>query len=356
MGRGLRWIRAGLGAVLLAGVPGLAAAQCESCVTVCNVDDRPLDIAFGLLSGGQWSSWGITSLESGACNTMTAFEQGTGAAYFIDDPAFVAGGQMLCVAGGDFWIEDQQSCPAQGGRLEGFRLLDFVRDGRMLNLQADGTLVPMPRLPVLDLSRPVPQAPPAGGAWESGLELGALGDWFELEGVFQGCGDSGGTYFCGFHAEGWKFFAYDGGPTPRVFLDRLAQGLAPGQTIRVRGDVLSQGDISAEVALVSVEAIPDAFADLRAGIQGDWTSADDAQYRMTVSGSEIYEYYGAEQTGTRFLRLMDSCAESAGTGPVMVTTMVPGFETACFLLGDGLPSQLVLYPAGQGGAVIFVRP
>ena len=77
---------------------------------------------------------------------------------------------------------------------------------------------------------------------------------------------------------------------------------------------------------------------------------------MTVFGMEGFESYDGEETGTRFLRVEAECPESAGTGPVLITTTVPGFETQCFLFQDGLPDRLVLAMAGQGGFVSFRRP
>lgn len=344
----------------------LLAGAARADLTICNQAAAPVRIAVGSLEDGLYVSRGWTQIDPGGC-AAPLYNDIAGVVYYrIDAPEFVGDGYGFCTGAEDFYIEGDADCAARGYQLSDFKALEVPAGQTRLvvNLGPQGTIVPAPDLPVIDLARPFtpPQAPhpppPAGGDRHlvSGLVAGANGPEFLLDGVFQGCEVADGHAYCAFHAEGWKFFAYQGGPTPDAFLAQIDE-IPMGSAITVAGDILSEGDISAEVALreVTVHA-EDPFGAWRAAMQGDWVSADDPLYRMTVHGSEAFEFYAGAQTGVRFLRIAGDCPESAGMGPVLLTTELEQFETQCFLFQDGLPDRLVLALAGQGGFVSFVRP
>ncbi|MCR8725823.1 DUF1036 domain-containing protein [Frigidibacter sp. ROC022] len=354
-------------AILAAGLFLAGAARAE--LTICNQTEAPMRVAIGSLEGSAYVSRGWIEPSPGNCGDPS-YPEFNGYIYFhVDDPGFVGDGYGFCVDESWFYIEGDEDCEARGYRLANFKAVELTpgQSKLTLNIGAGGVVVPPPDLPVIDLSHPFtppgkPQGPvppaPAGGdqRYVSGLAEGANGPVFQLDGVFQGCETADGRAYCAFHAEGWKFFAYQGGPTPDAFLVQI-ENIPMGTPVTVAGDVVSEGDIFAEVALREVVAhAEDPFGDLRAAIQGDWMSSDDPLYRMTVYGSEAFEFYDGEQIGVRFLRIEAECDGSAGAGPVLLTTELEQFETQCFLFQDGLPDRMILALAGQGGFVSFERP
>lgn len=359
------------GALALALLPWAAPGAALADVSICNHTGEAVRLAAGYRGeDGQYYSVGWYEAKPGLCARML-WQQLVEPYFFyrIDSSAFEGDGYAFCTEPEFFDIAGDGDCEARGLVTEDFRMVELEpgQQGAVLNLGPGWVPMTQADMPVIDLGRPfVPatppaDAPPAGGpeggtVLESGLAEGANGQPFTLEGVFQGCDVSEGTAYCAFHAEGWKFFAWDGGPTPTAFLMQLAE-IPMTTRITVSGDVISEGDISAEVAIREVRIHEDdPLAGYRVAIQGDWVSGDDPLYRMTVFGMEAFESYDGEDTGTLFLQVADECPESAGTGPVLMSTTVPGFETRCFLFQDGLPDRLVLAMAGDGGFVTFLRP
>jgi len=359
-------------ALMPCAAPGAAWAE----VSICNHTGEAVRLAAGYRGeDGQYYSVGWYEATPGRCATMLWQPLVEPYVFYrVNSSDFRGDGYAFCTEPDFFDIAGDDDCEARGLVTEDFRMVELEpgQQGAVLNIGPGWVPMAQADMPVIDLGRPfVPATPPpgtppadaplAGGPADgavlaSGLAEGANGQPFTLDGVFQGCDVAEGTAYCAFHAEGWKFFAWDGGPTPTAFLMQLAE-IPMTTLITVSGDVISEGDISAEVAIREVRIhADDPLAGYRAAIQGDWVSEDDPLYHMTVFGMEGFESYDGEETGTRFLRVEAECPESAGTGPVLITTTVPGFETQCFLFQDGLPDRLVLAMAGQGGFVSFRRP
>jgi uncharacterized membrane protein len=363
----------GLRRVALALAFGAGSGAALADISICNQTAGTITLAAGYRGeDGQYHSVGWYSAKPGLCTSMIYQPLADPYLFYrVDSPDFKGDGYAFCTEPDYFEITGDGDCEARGFVTQDFRMVDLgaARTNAVVNIGAGWVPMAQADLPVIDLSRPfTPVPPPAtqpqpqpGGAPDgsvlaSGLVEGANGQPFTLDGVFQGCDVADGTAYCAFHAEGWKFFAWDGGPNPTDFLMQLAE-IPMTTAITVSGDVISEGDISAEVAIREVRLHDaDPLAGLRVAIQGDWVSEDDPLYLMTVFGMEAFESYEGEATGTRFLRIEHDCPESAGTGPVLMTTTVPGFETQCFLIQDGLPDRLVLALAGQGGFVSFRRP
>ena len=180
---------------------------------------------------------------------------------------------------------------------------------------------------------------------------------FTKQGHFQSCEDFEGQLSCGFHVEGWKFYVYDGGPTPRAVLDAL-QNYQTGTPVSLTGDILYYGDITAEIAVREVTPMPggDPFGEMMANLQGSWVSLDDPASGMTVSGLEMEVAHGEQALGVRFLRLAETCDAANGAGPVLIQTNPEDQEPQCYMVARADGDNLDLIYFARGNTLRYKRP
>lgn len=354
-------------------VPQIAAAGLE----VCNATDVTQSIAIGYKSGEIWISEGWWNADPGKCvqpvtgNLKNRY-------YYVralaDGYEFQAEDYSFCVTQKEFTIEGDTECEARGYTKSQFIEIDTgetathytkaitsrlsipsestdpVQEGKLSGGKGNGK----PEVEAAALQNGISHS---GGAISSGLSPAENAEPFTKVGHFQNCGSEEGQYMCTFHMEGWKFYAYDGGPTPRAMLDALA-GLETGTPVELTGDILYYGDITAEIAAREVRPLPgsDPHGDMLANLQGEWVSLEDPASKMTVSGLEMDEAYGDDGIGVRFLQLADSCDASGGSGPVLIQTNPEDQEPQCYLVARADGANLDLIYFARGNTLRYGRP
>lgn len=188
---------------------------------------------------------------------------------------------------------------------------------------------------------------------------GSLGEAFTVAGLVQGCTTEGEVPGCSFYAEGWRWMALQGGGTPEAVLEAMAR--LPVNTPAVfHGDVLNQGDITMEVALGLVEpGGSDPEADLRAALQGDWVSTEDAMAAISVIGSEWSNIYDGQPIDQNVMSLGAICPDGAeGQAPGVVLQMMGGApeDMTCFGVMEISADHLTLIHLPRGNILNYARP
>lgn len=175
----------------------------------------------------------------------------------------------------------------------------------------------------------------------------------------QGCDVIDGVDLCAFHGQGWKFYAYRADQADSRLLD-LVDELPMNAPLRISGELIDVGDITASMLLDQVEPNPqgDPHAELRAQLQGEWLSLDDPDYVMEVLGSEVRQIYGGRFTGLEFLQLVPACqGEPGDQGPQLVLTDPEVRDGGrCFGILRATPEALELIHLARGNLLRFGRP
>ncbi len=190
------------------------------------------------------------------------------------------------------------------------------------------------------------------------MKPGTYGEAFDEAALFQGCDIVDGVDYCAFHANGWKYYAYRSGPTPEAILDKLE--LLPMNTpVIIHGDTIVMGDITMEMALRGVEInhSGDAYAVLRARLQGRWQSLDDPLSEFEIMGSEWRSVYNGQFMGLDFLRIVSQCAEAPPeAGPLLLRTDPEDRDAPlCYGIQFSGDNTLELVYMGRGNTLSYRR-
>jgi len=344
-------MRHAIGAVVALGLwPGAGLAGLE----ICNDTDARQSVAVGHKRGGEWTSEGWWNIAPGACaepvkgdltNRYYYYRAEAAGAGFEDDGVF------FCTEREAFTIAGQDGCAERGHAREGFRKIDTGQTARhfTLRLAESGPKAG---------AEAAAAAPAAPQAWESGLAQGQAGEPFTETARFQGCDVIDGARYCAFHAAGWKWYAWYGGPTPEAFLERL-QGLPVGSYVEIAGDIVNYGDISVEMALSRVTPRPGAAPHQAwfEALQGAWVSVDDPAYRIEVVGSEMFETHAGGGDALYFWRFAEGCDDAPPeAGPVLLKTEPETQESQCYLPDRIGAATWEMFYAGRGNLLRFRRP
>ncbi|EEW25149.1 hypothetical protein [Rhodobacter ferrooxidans] len=186
---------------------------------------------------------------------------------------------------------------------------------------------------------------------------GSHGEPFIVQGLVQGCTLIDNAPFCAFYAEGWRWYGSETATNPATL--KLLEDLPVNTPIEVKGDIISQGDITIEAAISSMAVIsPDAFAPLRDMMQGGWIDATDPQNELQVLGSEEVNFYAGDIVETDVLTFADQCPDGPeGVGPVITKQMMGGdpMDVPCFYIVSLTPDRMELSYVGRGNTLIFNR-
>ncbi|CUH64109.1 putative integral membrane protein [Thalassovita gelatinovora] len=326
------------------GVAGAAQAGLE----ICNETGRSRSLAVGYQSGDTWVSSGWWNIDDGSCGTVVSGDLEQRYYYYratAADVPFDGEDYWFCTSPQVFNIEGDENCAARGFDRSDFRQVDTGESATQYKL----TLVDEPAPPAPEKKTdPLP----------SGDGRGTYVETFSDLLIFQGCTVDDGSEYCAFHGNGWKYYAYYGGPTPRHLLDRL-YNQPVGAAFHVSGEIVSFGDISMEVMVDSVTIAPggDPFANLRAAMQGEWVSTDDPAYKIEIHGSEMWEFHGGSFLSNLFLQIADGCdAAPQGRGPVLIETNPEDREPLCYGIATATTTRLELIYFGRGNMLRFRRP
>ena len=187
---------------------------------------------------------------------------------------------------------------------------------------------------------------------------GALGEPFTVQALMQGCGPTESGDSCTFYAEGVRWIVTRGGQNNAAALDAMA-AMPVNAPLIVVGDVMSMGDITVEAAVSHIEpGAPDAYADIRAAMQGDWVSQEDTQARLRVVGSEQTDLYGSEEMAVSVVTFADACPGGEPIGPVLFTQQMGGdpADLPCYAVVQITPDRMELSYVGRGNTLVYLRP
>lgn len=205
----------------------------------------------------------------------------------------------------------------------------------------------------------VPTAVFAGNmSVDTGAEQGTHGEPYEGVVFVQECLFETEDPYCTFVSSGTTLYAGWEAPTPGYVLEAIGT-LYQNAPLMMRADIVSMGDVSADVAVHSFELDPDLdwFAETRGFLQGTWMLASNPAYTSHVSGSYVTEYVNGAPQSDYVLELAETCAGADGAGPVLIAWIYPMDEVPCLLLDSVTADQMrVRLVGGDGAQVIYVRP
>ena len=191
---------------------------------------------------------------------------------------------------------------------------------------------------------------------EPAFAPGTHGEPFTVQGLMQGCisGDEGAM--CIVNAEGWRWIVDVEGPSPpEVF--RLLSVLPVNAPIQMTGDILSTGDITAEVAVSDVTAGDDPDARLRALLQGRWTFGS-AERQVQIDGSEWSLSVDGQLQSVSLLQLRGDCGDGVATGGTVITLAMMGGDPeaiTCYQVQEATLDRITLREAGGAGDLVMAR-
>lgn len=351
-------MRAGLIAGLV-----LMAGQAEAGLTLCNDGGDRASVAIAYAAEGVWTSEGWWGIEPGACAVVQAGDlQQQHYYYTLSGTEFAGEGFAFCTKPDAFTLTGADGdCAGLGAESRAFAHIDtgpeatdftFRLAAGNAGKQADAAAPAFDEIPL--------QAEDVASLLDSAampsFERGVLGEPFLVDAILQGCGPTEGRDACTFYAEGARWIATTSGQSNPAAMQAMA-ALPVGAALRVSGDLLSFGDITAEAAIASLEQIEDPYAAQRAAMQGNWVSADDPQSQVQIAGSEWTDIYGDELLAVAILTLSDSCGEAQGG--VLLSQQRMGYDPAdmqCYevLSVDG--DRMELSYLGRGNTLVYVRP
>ncbi|NBZ89941.1 DUF1036 domain-containing protein [Stagnihabitans tardus] len=350
--------------------------------TVCNDSGVSRSLAIGYGDGKVWTSEGWWIIAPGDCKVVIPGPLKTRYIYWRATAVgedFPDENYRFCTQAEPFTIEGAEDCEARGLTTSGFRVTDTgttETDHTLVLTEANSAASaapaeklaeplpdePLPDEPLPDDPLPDDPAPPGltGPIPASGPAFtpGQLGEPFTQSALLQGCSPDEMGPACLLYAEGWRYVLRPNGVTPAEILDTLA--LLPLNTpVQITGEIVSQGDVTAEVNLSQIEpGPPDDWAGLRAAIRGAWVSLDDPQAHMIIAGSEVTDRYGAEVLGSSILTLDSVCADGAPTDDGALNIRDPAYPDepgTCLGLMSVTADTLTLMNLPRGNILSYRR-
>lgn len=195
-------------------------------------------------------------------------------------------------------------------------------------------------------------------AVSTGAQLGSQGEAFDDVALVQECIFETEEPFCVLMSRGFTYYASADTKTQRYVLEAIGS-LNVNDAVKLEGDIVSMGDMSAEVAIYAARHDPtlDVFAETRAMLQGPWVAAADTRYQSYVMGVVVEDSIDGEVQSEYIMQLANTCDAAQGQGPVMIAHENPWDEPMCFVLDKVTQEQLRLRLAGgDGQQVIYLRP
>lgn len=314
-------------AALLAMLPAAAQAGLE----FCNEADETAYVAVGYQVGEAWRSEGWWAVEPAECATVLPDDLEKRYYYYrVLGIPFTPEGYTFCTMEDAFTIDGDTDCEARGYETAEFSVIDTGESALHFTVAMQAA-----------------EEPPADFEPEP----------FQVAGLFQGCMESEYDAICSFHAEGWRWNALEYGGTGWTLFMTL-WSIPVNTPVTFSGTKTGQGDVTFDIVLDQIAlGAPDddPFAALRGVIQGDWQSADDPRYFVTIHGSEMFETYEGEAVGERLLQILPECPDT-GMGPGLLATSLPEMDVQCYLFATADGSTLTLNLAGADTTLDFVRP
>ncbi len=354
-----------IGFAVVLGAPMAGHAGLE----ICNDAAFSQSVAVAYKDGDSYRSRGWWNLDPAECDTPVTGDLKRRYYYVFS----IASGYKFdpenrysfCTEMSGFSIEGDEDCVARGYQESMFAKIDTGETAKnfTLNIQ-DGIFTALSN----GSSGGAGTTPPAEIEYSVASEArrilplylpmenaGFFGEPFSQVGIFQGCAFEYEDEFCAFHAEGWKFYANYGNGTEDALLDAL-EFLPVGTPVSFAGDMISYGDITADVVVREVSYFPelDPYHQIRMAMQGQWVDQGDRNAQIYIEGAELTDIYGGEQMATYFLQIAPGCNDGPG-GPVLLQTNPEDREPFCYLIDRATDEELVLYYFGNPEPFVYRR-
>ncbi len=350
----------------LAALAALSATAAHADLTFCNDGPSERRVAIAYSDNGVWTSEGWWVVPGSACTVVVAGDL-TRQHYYFHAPvngAFSLGEHSFCVSDKAFTLPGADGdCAALGAEERRFSHIDTGKTAKdfVFTLAEEAAIEAAPVQEPLAESAPAepfaaPQDPAAGVAVAS-FAPGTHGEPFTINALTQGCETREEGAFCFFIAEGFRWAATQGGPSNPAVLAQLT-AMSVNTPLIVTGDVISYGDITADVVVSRIEpGTPDAWAGLRDGMQGLWVSVDDPLSVIDIYGSQQTSLYDGEIMEEALMTWADACPGGENIGPVMFTQLMGGdpMDVSCMAILEVTPDRMDLSYVGRGNTLSYTR-
>lgn len=272
--------------------------QAHAKLEVCNETDLARDVAIGYKTKDGWTSEGWWKLDVGDCKSVIKQELERTFYYYRavnKGGEFDPGKYSFCTQSKAFTIVGDEDCESRGYDKSFFRELKLAKGtlGFQLTLTNDN-VYDEPKKAAQAEPKAKPQVKPKPAPKPQIAAPGTHGEPFTIVGIFRGCNSASGPYICEFETDGWLYAVIDDGRTPKSLINQLAN-LQLNNSFQIEGDIVSFGDITAEVTLRRyTEVALSAEQKLMNSIVGDWRSIEDPKsvMRFTSDGKKWDEYDG----------------------------------------------------------------
>lgn len=278
--------------------------QAHAKLEICNETDLPRDVAIGYKAEDGWTSEGWWKLDVGDCKSVIKQELESTFYYYRaihKGGEFDPGNYSFCTQSKAFTIVGDEDCESRDYEKSFFRELKLAKGtlGFRLTLNNENVydtpretaeVKPKAKTKTATKTNPAPKPKPKPQI----AALGTHGEPYTIVGIFRGCNTASGPYICEFETDGWLYAVIDDGRTPKSLINELAN-LEVNNSYQIEGDIVSFGDITAEVTLRRYsEVAMSAEQKLMNSIVGDWRSVDDPKsvMRITSDGKKWDEYDG----------------------------------------------------------------
>lgn len=317
----------------------------------CNSTDETVSVAIGYNDNGTWTSEGWWQAEPGACTTAVSGDLSRRYYYWRavskrhswerDDQKY-----MFCTSSEVFTITGDEDCDARGYRREAFNEIDL--EGAKSFTMTLNASTPAPA------DEPEYDEPAAG---DPGFDAapGTFGEPYSIEGLLSHCDWFDEGLGCTVLADGWRYVAtsYDNTPADTLIaLDELGVNVP----LSISGDMISYEGAEALVTIRDwARAGNDPYAEIRRGLQGFWTSADDARYQVMIHGASFEEYYDQLPQEAFTMQFREGCPGAPGGGAAFQIVARDGTEDRCAFVSALSSMSFELFVAGTMRPLTFQR-
>lgn len=278
--------------------------QAHAKLEICNETDLPRDVAIGYKAEDGWTSEGWWKLEVGDCKSVIKQELESTFYYYRaihKGGEFDPGNYSFCTQSKAFTIVGDEDCESRDYEKSFFRELKLAKGTLGFRLTLNNENIydtpretadakPKAKTKTVTKTKPTPKPKPKPQIAAPGTH----GEPYTIVGIFRGCTSANGPYLCEFETDGWLYAVIDDGRTPKSLINELAN-LEVNNSYQIEGDIVSFGDITAEVTLRRYSEVAlSAEQKLMNSIVGDWRSLDDPKsvMRITSDGKKWDEYDG----------------------------------------------------------------
>jgi uncharacterized membrane protein len=327
--------------------PDPAAAE----LRFCNETNARVTVAIGYRSEGAWRSEGWWAVEPDACRAVVSEPLPNRFYYYratskLD--SWTHENYFFCTTTQAFDIVGDEDCEARGYDREAFTEIE-LGDGITrftMTLTSDKTAPAAPQA--------APAPPPATAARSA--PPGTHGEPYTVSGLLSHCEVTDASVQCELHNDGWRYVATSAFHTDDALLERLLM-LPPNTPMTWVGDLAGYGGANVDVTIreARVEG-SDPYAQMRADLQGFWTSTSDPNYQLLIAGGVFEEFYQNIPSDTRLMELANTCEGARGDGPYLLAhSYGRDGDIRCFEVFELSQGSLSLFPLGVMQPLDFYR-